>query len=75
MLPPSSGRIGTRLNSPITGPAQKIAHVAGSPSSDDGVVTSAPMAKRMATLVTIWIPGPANEIPMCSSREMGRVGT
>ncbi len=59
----------------MTGPAQKIAQVAGLPSSDDGVVTSAPIAKRIATLVTIWIPGPAKEMPMCSSREMGRVGT
>jgi hypothetical protein len=30
MLPPSSGRIGTRLNNPMIGPAHQIARSAGS---------------------------------------------
>ena len=63
-----------RLSSPITGPAHQIAHDAGESSIDSRTSGLTPIASRTATLVTICTAGPANEMPACSSREIGRVG-
>ena len=58
----------------MTGPAHQIAHEAGESSIDRATSGLTPMANSTARLVTICTAGPANEMPACSSREIGRVG-
>ena len=56
MLPPSNGRIGSRLNKPMTGPAHHSARAA----YDDpkpGCSGWTPIAHRPSTLTVIWIAG------------------
>jgi hypothetical protein len=75
MLPPSSGRIGTRLNSPMIGPAHQIANRSAGSEYDGRSSRAGPEGERIATLTATWMPGPANEMPICSALDSGRVGT
>jgi hypothetical protein len=75
MLPPSNGSTGTRLNTPITGPAHQsalaISDALRTESMSSGLT---PIIARIAHDRAICVPGPAKEMPARSQLFNGRVG-
>ena len=59
----------------MIGPAHQMASSTGSFAYDGRSSGLAPSAKSIATLTAIWMPGPAKEMPICSARVSGRMGT
>ena len=75
MFPPSRGSTGIRFISPIIGPAHQMASVASDARNEVLANGLTRMTASRATLVTIWVAGPANEIHACSALDRSRVGT
>ena len=73
MLPPSNGRIGSRLNNPITGPAHHMARAAFDEPTP-GCSGCTPIAHSASTLTPIWIggPGEADARPLPPLQVTGR---